>query len=348
MKKIAFLAVLVVSLIFINLLMAEENLKQATGEEIKNNLRHLKEVLSGPDTASSQFFTLSAINGLAKERDSAIPYAMDFFKSANMYERRFAVDLYIKIGSDKSLKLILDRFCELYDKKNNLDTIDTASVYLGNFSFIYDFDSNTSAGRNEYWEARYIFKKLLKENSKILSDLCPKLINDNNGIAVMATKYMWKKYDEKYKNRFCEFANLDKNKEVFFTFIDELGNIVEKENEKDYQGLEWVKKKFMPKAILIANDTDVDEYIFEKVINYLSLAEPKWFAENWIELYRTQWNDDLGENRDVAFNIALAKNKIAKDRIGELEKFISPNKYENFRVLVEDLVVIPEKMEPKK
>lgn len=99
---------------------------------------------------------------------------------------------------------------------------------------------------------------------------------------------------------------------------------------------------------MLVNDIDADEYIFEKVLNYLSLTEPQWFIENWIELYCTQWNNGLGKNRDVAFNIALANNKAAKNKIAELKKFIQADKYENFKVLVEDTVIFPEKMDSKK
>lgn len=297
--------------------------EELSEEEIKRILDRLYSIQS-PD--GFRMMADYPITQLSWQGNKIIPFLDKFLESKKGFQRDFAIGLLIKIGTDKSLSIVYDKFWNLYRQYNNAGKIEAGTAALAYHSSRLYLNS---VGKNAYWEARGIFRGILSIDSDKTANLCEELVAENNGIGVMASKYLWRNKGEKYGKEFFKYSNSAQDEETYYTFVKEFTGIVIEDKEDNFKGIGERKKEFNKKAISMCNSTDIDKYVLENLIRYLSKSEPDWFADNWVRLYK-QHKADSRDNLYMAsaFKQGLLNNDKAKQNMKIFRDTMGENKYE--------------------
>lgn len=302
--------------------------KRLSKAQINTSLEKAHAILSGPETSGSQMRSKAVAEALTLEGNDAIPLLKEFIESDKISKRKFAFSVLVKVDTDESMKIVQDKFWELYKDKNAADQITVVGV-AGAYQ---NARLNSKIeGEEHYWEARGILREILRDGSKHANGLCLKLYKEQNGVGVLASKYLWLKIGDGYDKEFLKYSESKVDSETFYTFIKEFADIFSKNEQDSYQGIQGVKNSFKKRAISDVSSTETNENILWCLIEYLSNAEYDWFADNWVELFKTHKSRAyLGSDIRTALLRGVSNNERAQKNIGKLKDILNEKEYKYF------------------
>ncbi|MCK4643945.1 hypothetical protein KAU32_09985 [bacterium] len=238
---------------------------------------------------------------LVKEGDRIIPFLEPLLSSSNQYHKAYAMDLLLRINSDESMTAAYDKINGFYNNEH-------------------------------HWLLDYIIRIFLENDEKDLyiSSICEKIVTRNDSkLSVLATRYLWKNHGAKYMDRFLRFSTMDTTDEIFIAFLNELLHIVDIDGTDKYDGFIDFRIKFRERAIKLSEEESPSWEAIYPIMLYLSTVEEKWFASNWVKLYKNSASDRSGNDKKVAVRRGVVRNDMAYSRIEELKTLVSNEQYEN-------------------
>ena len=301
--------------------------RKMTTAELVSNLETLDGLLSSePGNTYTWILSQSVIGALYLEGNEAIPLLARFQDNKSICHRQFAMQILIQIDTSESMAIVLKRFKDLYhDKKASSDAEILAIV--GSY-YSPQMDKPKMA---DYWEARDILREMIRINSQYAIPLCMQVYRDSNGMGAIAAKYLWRKKGKTYGKEFMGYAKIYGDNEAFYTFGHELADIYFKQEQDEYPDIDSLKKLFKKQAIEILSDKANCNDITTELLLYMGAGEQDWFAENWIELYKSFKSRRCG-NISISsdFYRAAKPNKKTRNNMYELKSIMSETDYQRF------------------
>jgi len=298
-----------------------------TSSELINNMGQIYETFSySGGNADTRILALYVIGELFAVGNEAIPLVVKFQESKSIWNRQFAMQALIQIDTPESMAIVLKRFRELYNDKKACAKMELISVAMD-----YNYPQLDNPRMADYWEARDILREMTRVNSQQAIPLCMQVYRDGNGIGAIAAKYLWRKKGKAYGKEFMGYAKTYGDNEAFYTFGHELANIYFKQEQDEYSDIDSLKKSFKKQAIEILSDKANCNYITTELLRYMGAAEQDWFAENWIELYKSfKLRRCKNTYISVDFSRAAQPNKQTRSKMHELKSLMDENDYQIF------------------